>query len=251
MLPLANADRMDRDVLAFLNRHLPHAPNYRDYLLSLWQTYLGLALPNAHFVSEFTSGKRENLLQRAWEMMLARHLNAQGHRLTSLDHGPDFRFEYRGLTIWIEAIAPEPKGLPTDWMASPAPGQFKVGTFPYKEILLRWTAAFKEKWEKLGKYRKAGIVADQDAYVIAINGCQLGALPLNHGIPQFPFAVEAVYCVGPIAVSLDPVTGRIVSSKITEQNSILNSNAAPVPTSPFVEPTYSGVSAIMACSMDR
>jgi type I restriction enzyme S subunit len=180
-------------------------------------------------------------------MMLARHLDALGHRLTSLDHGPDFRFEHRGLTVWVEAIAPEPKGLPADWMAAPV-REFKVGTFPHNEILLRWTAAFKEKWEKLGKYRKDGIVADNDAYVIAINGCQLGALPLNDGISGLPFAVEAVYGVGPLKVSIDTET-RIKKSMVTKRISILNANAAPVPTSPFDDPAYSDASAIIACSM--
>jgi type I restriction enzyme S subunit len=136
-------------------------------------------------------------------------------------------------------------------MEGPKPNEFRVGTFPHNEILLRWTAALKAKWEKLSKYRKDGIVRDNDAYVIAINGCQLGALPLNHGISRFPFAVEAVYCVGPVAVPIDIETGRIGKSFVTEQTSILNTNAAPVPTSLFVDPAYGGVSAIIACSMDR
>lgn len=251
MLTQAKADGMNREVTAFLDRQFPNAPGYKASLLSLWQTYLALGLPNAHFIKEFTSGKRECVFQRAWEMMLARHLDAQGHRLTSLDHGPDFRFDYRGLTVWVEAVSPEPKGVPGDWMEGPKPNEFKVGTFPHNEILLRWTAALKAKWEKLSKYRKDGIVRDTDAYVIAINGCQLGALPLNHGISRFPFAVEAVYCVGPIAVPIDTETGRIGKSFVTEQTSILNANAAPVPTSLFVDPAYAGVSAIIACSMDR
>jgi type I restriction enzyme S subunit len=251
MLTQAKADGMNRDVVAFLDRQFPNCPGYKASLLSRWQTYLALGLPNAHFVSEFTSGKTESVFQRAWEMMLALHLNAQGHQLTSPDHGPDFRFEHRGLTVWVEAVSPEPKGVPADWMEGPKPNEFKVGTFPHNEILLRWTAALKEKWEKLGKYRKAGIVRDTDAYVIAINGCQLGALPMNHGISRFPFAVEAVYCVGPVAVPIDTETGRIGKSFVTEQTNILNANASPVPTSLFVDPVYAGVSAVIACSMDR
>lgn len=251
ILTQAKADSMDREVTAFLDRQFTDVPVYKASLLALWQTYLALGLPTAHFVREFTSGKRAAIFQRAWEMMLARHLNAQGHRLTSPEHGPDFRFDYRGLTVWVEAVSPEPKGIPDDWMQAPKANEFKVGTFPHNEILLRWTAAIKEKWEKLGKYRQAGIVRDPDAYVIAVNGCQLGALPLNHGISRFPFAVEAVYCVGPVAVPVNPETGRIGQSFVTEQTRILNANAAPVPTSLFVDPGYAGISAIIACSTDR
>jgi hypothetical protein len=241
----------DSQVLTFLDREYSTAPNFKASLARLWQKYLLLGLPNAHFVSEFTGGKKECVFQRSWEMMVARHLDAQGHSLTTVDQGPDFRFVQKGLTVWVEAISPEPKGLPAHWMEGPKANEVKVGDFPHNEILLRWTAAFKEKWEKLGKYREAGIVGEKDAYVIAINGCQLGALPLHHGISRYPFAVEAVYCVGPVAVPIDKATGRIGKGFVTIRSSIRNANNAPVPTSPFVDPAYSGVSGIIACTMDR
>lgn len=251
MLTQAKAELMDREMTVFLDRHLSGEPNYKASLLNLWRTYLALGLPNAHFVSEFTNGKRESLLQFGWQMMLARHLDAQGYLLTSPDHGPDFRFEHRGLIVWVEAIAPEPKGLPADWMTLPTPNTGRVGTVPHDEILLRWTAAFKEKWEKLGKYRKDGIVGANDAYVIAINGCQLGALPLHHGISRYPYALETVYPVGPLAFHVDLQTHRIGNSFVSERFSIRNANGSPIHTTPFVNPAYSGVSAIIACTMDR
>lgn len=76
-------------------------------------------------------------------------------------------------------------------------------------------------------------------------------MPLNHGISRFPFAVEAVYCVGPIAVPVDHDTGKIGPSFVTTQSSVLNANAAQVPTSLFIDPTSAGISAVIACSMDR
>lgn len=99
------SEQWNADVLAFLDRHFPNAPNYKASLVALWQKYLELGLPNAHFVSEFTSGKKENVFQRAWEMMVARHLDALGYNLTTREVGPDFRFERDGLTIWVEAIS--------------------------------------------------------------------------------------------------------------------------------------------------
>jgi type I restriction enzyme S subunit len=245
------SEQWNKEVLAFLDRHFPNSPNYKASLVTLWEKYLALGLPNAHFVSQFTSGKKEVVFQRAWEMMVARHLDAQGHHLTTSDEGPDFRFERENLTVWVEAISPEPKGLPAHWMEGPKPNEFKVGDFPHNEILLRWTSAFKEKWEKLGKYQEAGIVGEKDAYVIAINGCQLGALPLHHGISRYPFAVEAVYCVGPVAININRNTGQMGKAFVTIRTNIQNANGASVPTSPFVDPTYSGVSAIMALTKDR
>jgi hypothetical protein len=251
MLTEAKSKQWDSQVLAFLDKQYATAPNYKASLVSLWEKYLALGLPKAHFVSEFTSGKKECVFQRSWEMIVARHLDAQNHQFTTADQGPDFRFEHNGLTVWVEAISPEPKGLPGHWMEGPKPNETKVVDFPHNEILLRWTAAFKEKWEKLGKYRAAGIVGEKDAYVIAINGCQLGALPMHHGISRYPFAVEAVYCVGPIAISIDPNTGKIGKSFVTIRTNIRNANGAPVPTSPFVDPVYAGVSAVIALTKDR
>lgn len=183
--------------------------------------------------------------------MVARHLDALGYHITTRDVGPDFRFEHDGLTMWVEAISPEPKGLPEHWMTAPKADEFKVGNFPHNEILLRWTAALKEKWQKLQDYHQKKIIKENDAYVIAVNGCQLGALPVNHGITRYPFAIEAVYPVGPLAYELDRATGRIGKAIVTQRLSIRNKNNAPVATTIFADPAYSGISAVIACTMDR
>lgn len=242
---------MDETVTTFLDRQFAHAPGYKAYLLCLWQTYRALGLPNARFVSGFTSGKLERVCQYAWEMMLARHLDALGYELASPDHGPDFRFEHRGLTVWVEAICPEPTGLPTDWMADPVPNSMRVIEMPHDKILLKWTGAFKEKWEKLQGYVRDKIVADNDAYVIAINGCQLGKPALHHGVSRYPYALEAVYPVGPWAYRINPETSRIEQPHITERFNISTKNGSPVYTTPFVNPAYVGVSAVMACTLSR
>src|SRR5262249_43760251 len=160
----------------------------------------------------------------------ARHLDAQGHRLTSVKKGPDFRLEHNGLTVWVEAISPEPRGIPNDWLEPLKPDEFRVGDVPHTEVLLRWTAAIKEKWEKLNGYIAANIVRANDAYVIAINGCQLGRLPLQHGISGLPYAVEAVYGAGPIAVPVDKQTGKIGSPFVSHRPQIQTAYGAPVPT---------------------
>jgi type I restriction enzyme S subunit len=245
------SERWNKEVLAFLDSQYPEAPNYRASLVNLWEKYHALGLPNSHFIAEFTNGKKEVVFQRAWEMMVARHLDAQGHRLSTSDEGPDFRFEHNGLTVWVEAVSPEPKGVPHDWLQKPKPNEFKTGDVPHTEVLLRWTAALKAKWDKLNKYREKKIVGANDAYVIAINGCQLGAFALQHGVSRYPYAVEAVYALGPVAISIDKETGSLGKAFVTERPSIETAKGASVPTSLFVDPTYSGVSAIIACSMDR
>jgi type I restriction enzyme S subunit len=243
--------RMDARVRAFLAKEFAATPNYQAHVLQPWDRYRALGLPNEDFVAELTSGKKPSLFQRVWEMMVARHLDAQGHKLACLGRGPDFRFVNEGVMVWVEAIAPEPRGLPDHWLTGPAPEEFRVGNVPHDEVLLRWTAAFKEKWEKLQDYQRKGIVGPHDAYVIGISGVQLGSIPMDHGISRLPLVVETVFPVGPLAVILNRETHRIEGSRISERFLIRNANNAAVPTTPFVDPSYAGVSAVFGCSIDR
>src|SRR5208283_962336 len=137
------------------------------------------------------------------------------------------------------------------WMTGPSQGQFKVWTYPHDEILLRWTAAYKEKVQKVAQYRAAGIVDAADAYVIAISGCQLGALPTEHGISTFPLSLETVFPIGPRALLVDRTSGRVSGATVTERFNIKSRNGSPVPTTPFVDPAHSGVSALIGFASDR
>lgn len=105
--------------------------------------------------------------------------------------------------------------------------------------------------QKLQEYRRKGIVAPEDTYVIAISGVQLGSIAMDHGISTLPLAVETVFPVGPRAVLLNRETHRIEGSRISERFLIRNANNAAVPTTPFLDPAYGDVSAVFACSIDR
>jgi hypothetical protein len=245
-----NIARWDKRVRDFLDKEYAETPHSKASLINLWQKFLELGLPNAHFVSEFTSGKKEAALQRSWEMMLACHLDALGFVVTTSDEGPDFRIEHNGHVIWIEAISPQPMGLPSDYLQPLKPGEFRVGDVPHNEVLLRWTSAIKEKSEKLKEYRAKGIVGPRDSFVIAINGCQLGTFPLQHGVSQFPYAVEAVYAAGPITFPIDK-DRRIGKPFVSIRPEIRNAKGAPVPTALFVDRNNAAISAVIAFSKDR
>jgi type I restriction enzyme S subunit len=92
---------------------------------------------------------------------------------------------------------------------------------PHEAMLLRWTAAIKEKAEKLlgsvdGSrvgYLTKGTVRSDEAYVIAINGRMLRRLGSSLlGISQFPFAAEAVFAFGPYELHLDRKTLKVVEA---------------------------------------
>src|SRR5258707_15491185 len=130
-------------------------------------------------------------------------------------------------------------------MERPKPdGEIRFGEVPHNEVLLRWTSAIKAKSHKLKEYRAKGIVGPNDSYVIAVNGCQLGAFPLQHGVSRFPYAVEAVYAAGPIGIPIDKETGKIGDAFVSIRPAIQNAKGAAVPTALFVDQDYAGISAI-------
>ena len=68
-------------------------PTDRSCVLAAWEKFLALDLPSEPLLvdTERQSGNKAKLLQRVWEMMLARHLDALGVKLTTAPEGPDFR----------------------------------------------------------------------------------------------------------------------------------------------------------------
>ncbi len=147
--------------------------------------------------------------------------------------------------------------MPHSWI-NIEPGT--VGDFPHQAILLRWTSAIKEKAEKLlgsadGKvrgYLSNGVVAADDAYVIAVNGCRLRHGPFSAllGISQFPFAAEAVFPIGPYQLQINRETLHVVERGHQVRFHIEKPNGALVPASMFLDARFAAVSAIWAVELD-
>jgi hypothetical protein len=163
--------------------------------------------------------------------------------------GPDFGVLHEGKTIWIEAVTPAPEGIPPDYLTPPKKGEVKSVSIPYEQMLLRWTSALKYKRDRLQRYLKRGIIAETDYTIVAVNACRLSDFAWNDlGISQMPFAVEATFPVGPIAVPIT-VDGEITGEAIrTTRRSIQKPNGSHVPTDNFLDPRYGNISAIMGCN---
>lgn len=235
----------------------------RDCLTDLYHQYAAWGLKDANFDQNFTDGRDEHFYPYLWEMLLARHFKDIGLDVSSADEGPDFVINHQGQTIWVEAIYPSPTGLPAEWLEACSPGEPRVQHFPHEQILLRWTAALKEKKEKLtGRieqdntrgekilkpgYLERGVVGEDEPYVVAVSACRLGlsALLLYHGISQTPFAVEAAFPVGPIELVFNRETMKMVDQRHAYRPIIKKQNGAEVPTDNFLNPDYAGVSAIL------
>lgn len=171
--------------------------------------------------------------------------------------GPDFLTVENGRKIWIEVTCPQAAGVPSYWDEV---NVNEVVDFPHKEILLRWTAAIKEKSEKLigslnGSVKgfiEKGIVGPEDAYVIAVNGCQLRHGPFSYlfGISQFPFAAEAVFAIGPYQMRINRETLEQVGAEHSYRPEIEKPSGATVPAYTFLDPRFRPISAIWAVDIN-
>jgi hypothetical protein len=195
-------------------------------------------------------------LATPFEALLAHELLEVGLNVNSSRDGPDFLVKHEEKKIWVEVICPEPMGVPEDWLTN-ALG--KVINFPHEAILLRWTAAIKEKTEKLlgyaGRdqtgYVARGVVASGDSYVIAVNGRRLrGAFNALAGISQHPFAVEAVFAVGPYQIKIDRASMKATGGGHQHRPSIAKPKGSAVPAYSFLDPAFRAVSAIWATDLD-
>lgn len=230
---------------------------FRDELANACNSFVKSGLADAKFTKELCSGSEQKFWSCVSEALLAAHLRKVGlDPAPSHGGGPDFLLIENGRKIWIEVICPEPTGVPSDWLASELYKMVKVIDFPHEQIILRWTSAIKEKAEKLigsldgtkKGYLEKGIVDSGDAYVIAVNGCQLrsGPFPALLGISQFPFAAEAVFAIGPYQIKIDRDTLEQTGSEHQHRPLLSKPKGAPVPAYTFLDARFRPISAIWA-----
>jgi len=242
------------DVKKFLATKFADNDHVRERLTALYEEFTSLGIKDNIFDQDFTDGEPHHFYPRVWEMVLARHLVQLGYDVSSKDAGPDFLIEHNGQRIWIEAVCPSPVGLTDEWLK---PNQLDEGprlfSVPHEAMLLRWTSALKEKKDKLmgtsnkeGYFGK-GIVNEDDAYIIAISACQLGlGLHTYQGISQYPFAVEAVFPIGPYEIVVDRETFSTTEVRHQYRPAIAKpKTGAEVSTDNFLDSDYKGVSTVI------
>ena len=256
-------------IKAFIDGKYSSSVEIRNFTWQLWETFQKHDIQDHAFTTEFTSGNHERLLQRYTEMLFSWHFIRLGFLPTSKDEGPDLRIDYNGMRIWVEIITPQlsrPSGNGTEAQKvardiegylSPLltdPKEIPVIDIPTKQILLRWTAALKEKKEKLtGKknknsqlgYIENGIVKPEDVYVIAINSVLLGHSGFI-GVSQYPNPVEVTFAAGSTQVSINRQTSEVTHSEPSYRPHILNYNQSSISADTFLNPNYKEVSALIA-----
>lgn len=256
---------LEKSLLARYPHDSEECKNIRNAVIECCVKYLSSGLGDNNAERKLTSNDNSTYWQQLSEVLLAEQLEKADVKFSHPADAPDFLIEQGGRKIWVEVITPEPKGLPGEWLEAGYRGCISV---PHPEILLRWTSAIKEKVDKLRGYtcRKTGGIVNgyiekgvvdpnKDAYVIAVNGRLLrrfgDGIPMLDGISQFPFAVEATLCVGPMQVRFDRGTLKVVGAEHQTRICIPKSNGATVPVDTFLDPKFSPVSAIWAVDLDE
>jgi hypothetical protein len=219
-------------------RDLPHNKPYRDFLEYLWARYDPSGDGNECFLGD----AKKNFRQRFWEMYLFCALEDRGiaaQKTTDKCGGPDFSFEVAGKKYWVEAIAPV-AGSGNDKV--PFPVSRAANYVPRPLILLRYTHALSTKfkcWSE--KWVDKNIVSGDDGYIIAING---GAIPDADGGRKYPYIIQSLYPVGPIANNIDTKSLEFSEPYLLREDAIKKQVGVLTNTSFFTDKKYFAISAV-------
>lgn len=198
-----------------------------------------------NYIDELASGDEGQFWSRVWEAMLYWRFHQLGWKVSGAGAGPDFHVETPEGLVLVEATVPSPDGIPADYLTF-QPGVVKA--FPHEQILLRWTSKLADKRNKHVEDIAKGRASTETPFVIAINSCRLSYMPEENGISQWPFAVEATFPIGPIAVPVDPQTGAFGKAYQSLRFSVAKKPGVDIPTGNFLDPEYACVSALIGCA---
>lgn len=227
---------------AFKTQGLSGLPSHA-YLGPMIEAFVASGAADTNYLDEL-NGDAGQFWSRVWEAMLYTRFNDQGWTVSGAGAGPDFSVEATNGPVLVEATVPAPEGLPANQLVF-TPG---VHDGAHKEILLRWTAKLADKRAKHEEHISKKLADPALPFVIAINSCRLGWAPEENGISQWPYAVEATFPIGPLAVPIDPETHEMGEAFQSLRFSVPKKPGVDIPTGNFLDPTYAVVSALIGCA---
>lgn len=177
-------------------------PELRDFIEGLWTRFRDVC-PDPHFLRE----ARTDFVARTWEMYVACCLTGAGHLLERpAKKGPDIKVTSTP-PLWVEAVAAS-NGGGSDAVLSRKDRQIHseathddpriwIGHPPSRQSLaLRIATAFSTKAQKFSRYADDGVIASDDAAVIAIS---LGGIEDAGGWNrELPNVIHALLGVGEV-----------------------------------------------------
>lgn len=139
--------------------------------------------------------------------------------------------------LWVEAIAPThgrgPNSVP----------EMRIGVLqnvPFDQIVLRISAALKEKFEKQQKYLRDGAIGAKEPFVIAVNR---GFYSIGDPY-DMPLVMQSLFAMGHLTISFTP--GRPKKSVYyARRPSLSKVTGNTVPMTFFEDPAHSSISAVI------
>jgi hypothetical protein len=210
----------------------------------LWSDFSELADSN------FTERFPHELHQRWFEMYLGATLRRAGLQVTAPKPGPDFRVMVNGRPIFIEAIAPTAGDpLHADAVREPvyidAEGNPAAAQVPHDQITLRLATAFRQKADAFDRYRRARLVGENGACIIAIN-----IRAIHHAWPDAEeFWFRALYGVGNRFVVIDRAGGATVAGR-DHRTLLRRASGANEDVAPLLRPGHGNICGVLGSSAD-
>ena len=211
----------------------------REFIESLWQKYAEYADP--HFLNE----SKILFHPRFWEMYLTCTLLERGFKIQRVGHeGPEYFFMVENRRIWVEAIAPT-AGVGDDKVPdTPHEGISRPHT---QKILMRYTNALNEKYNKYKTALRKGIIQPEDYIILAINSRKIPGASYSIDLP---FYVKALLPIGNLQISVDLKTLDSSEPSYQYRDKITKTNGSSVATRSFLNPDFSPFIAVIHSSVD-
>ncbi|MCP5304966.1 MAG: hypothetical protein H6953_05940 [Chromatiaceae bacterium] len=221
----------------------PVEQQLRAMLQEMWMHYEPYADP------DFRQGFARDVDGRFWEMYLGCTLLAAGRTLLpAIDRQreggqPDLCVIEDDRRIWIEAITPDVGDPGPDQIVRPVPinegGGFVAA--PTRQAQIRTSGAFWNKAQRIARYIEQGVIASEDARIIAISGSRFGVYVAEQPLPLI---MRTLFPIGDAFVTIDPITGDVLQEGFFDAPHILREGNA-IPRTAFVVERFACISGVI------
>lgn len=201
-----------------------------------WLTFQHFVEPN--FLEQFT----KDFNARFWEMDLAVNLWKNGFKLKKQNDpfGPDVCLE-SAPKVWVEAIAVK-SGTKADKVPERTFDKHTQQPPFDRQTILRYTSAIKTKFTDIyDSYFSSGLIADDEPYIIAINGSQLPNVRQDSEIPR---VVRSVFAIGNEVLKFNK-TDKSLRNSFDFSSSVTKVSGQEIPTDIFLNKEYCRISALI------
>lgn len=245
MSDLFDVDGSNLD-LGFENLKAAESPveqQLRVTLQEMWTHYEPYADP------DFRQGFARDVDGRFWEMYLGCTLLEAGRTLLPVadrkrEGGqPDLCVLEESRRIWIEAIAPDGGAAGPDRIVRPVPINEGGGLIaaPIRQAQLRSSGAFWTKARKISRYIEQGVIAPEDARIVAISASRFGIYVPEHPLPLI---MTTLFPIGEAFLTIDRDTGDVIEEGF-HVSPLIHRERNPIPRSAFLDERFADISGVI------